>query len=42
MSAIRPPKAPLTAITARSPGSSRFMIAASMPAVPGAGSGTQA
>ena len=42
MSAMRPPKAPLMAITARSPGSSRFMIAASIPAVPGAGSGTQA
>ena len=42
MSTMRPPKTPLTAITTRSPGSSRFIRAASMPAVPGAGRGTQA
>ena len=42
MSAMRPPNAPFTATTQRSPGSSKFIIAASMPAVPGAGSGMQA
>ena len=42
MSTIRSPNWPLTATTAVSPGSSRFCSAASIPALPGAGRGTQA